>query len=213
VINPSTTAFRIRLAGKRVFDIVASVALLIVLALPMLLVAILVALDLRGSPFFWQRRIGWNGMPFTLYKFRTMRNRTPPADVADRAEVPFLYVPRHDARITRLGRFLRRFSIDELPQLLNVLLGDMSLIGPRPFAVRDFEQGPFPYPRYEEWVRIRHWTRPGMTGLWQVSGRNDTGFSDLIALDLQYVMDWTLRVELWIIRRTFNAVIGGTGVY
>ena len=210
--SPSATAFRVPVVGKRAFDVVIAAALLIVLALPLVLIAVLVAVDLRSTPFFCQRRIGWKGTPFTIYKFRTMRKGSPPADAAGSPEVPFLYVPRHDPRITRLGRVLRRYSIDEMPQLLNVLLGDMSLIGPRPFDIREFEQGPFPYPRYDEWVRKRHWTRPGITGLWQVSGGNDTSFSDLIALDLQYVLDWTLAAEFSILCRTFNTVMGGSSV-
>ncbi|WP_225769754.1 sugar transferase [Inquilinus sp. Marseille-Q2685] len=211
--TPPTTASRVPTSGKRVFDVAVSAVLLVALALPFALVAILVALDLRGMPFFCQRRIGWNGKPFTIYKFRSMKKGSPPANPGDNAEVPFLYVPRHDPRITRLGRFLRRYSIDETPQLLNVLLGNMSLIGPRPFDVRDFEQGPFPYDGYGEWARKRHWARPGITGLWQVSGRNDTSFADLIALDLRYVMEWTPGLEFLIIRRTFRAVMGGRGVY
>ncbi|MGK9230657.1 sugar transferase [Inquilinus limosus] len=207
------TASRVPVSGKRAFDVVVSAILLLVLALPLVLVAVLVALDLRGTPFFCQRRIGWQGRPFTIYKFRSMRKGSPPAGSAGDAEVPFLYLPRHDPRITPLGRFLRRYSIDETPQLLNVLLGDMSLVGPRPFDVRDFEQGPFPYADYDEWVRKRHWARPGITGLWQVSGRNTTSFAELIALDLRYVMDWTPGMEFLIIRRTFGAVMGGNGAY
>jgi lipopolysaccharide/colanic/teichoic acid biosynthesis glycosyltransferase len=208
----STTAFPVPILGKRVFDLVVSVLLLALLALPIAVLAIVIAVDLRGTPFFCQRRTGWRGKPFTIYKFRSMRKGPPPSSMGS-AEVPFLYVPRHDPRITRVGRFLRRYSIDETPQLLNVLLGDMSLIGPRPFDVRDFEQGPFPNTRYDEWVLKRHWTRPGITGLWQISGRNATTFADLIALDLGYVMDWTPSMEILIIRRTVNAVMGGSGVY
>lgn len=210
---PSATASRVPVSGKRVIDVAVSASLLLVLALPLALLALLVALDLRSTPFFCQRRIGWQGRPFTIFKFRSMRPGSPPADTTGGAEVPFLYLPRQDPRITRLGRFLRRYSIDETPQLLNVLLGDMSLVGPRPFDVRDFEQGPFPQTGYDEWVRKRHWTRPGITGLWQVSGRNTTSFAELMALDLRYVLDWTPGVELLIIRRTFRAVMGGSGAY
>jgi lipopolysaccharide/colanic/teichoic acid biosynthesis glycosyltransferase len=208
----STTAFRVPILSKRVVDLIVSVILLALLALPFIVLAAVIAVDLRGTPFFCQRRTGWKGRPFTIYKFRSMRNG-PAANFARSAEVPFLYVPRNDPRITRLGRFLRRYSIDETPQLVNVLLGDMSLIGPRPFDVRDFEQGPFPNTRYDEWVLKRHWTRPGITGLWQISGRNATTFADLIALDLGYVMDWTPSMEILIIRRTVNAVMGGSGIY
>ncbi len=198
-------------ARKRIVDVVVSGGLLLALALPLAAIALLVALDLRGSPFFCQQRIGWKGRSFGIYKFRSMRNGGGSAGPQGAAEVPFLYVPRNDPRVTRFGRILRRYSIDELPQLLNVLLGDMSLIGPRPFDVRDFAQGPFPHARYDEWVRKRHWTRPGISGLWQVSGRNATSFAELIALDLRYVTDWTPGLELSIIRRTFGAVTGGAG--
>lgn len=201
----------IPLLPKRMFDIAMSASLLIVLALPLAVIAGLVAVDLRGSPVFRQQRIGWKGRRFTIYKLRSMRDGGRPADAAGTAEVPFLYVPRDDPRITPLGRFLRRYSIDEVPQLVNVLLGDMSLIGPRPFDVDDFAQGPFPDPRYDEWVQKRHSTRPGISGLWQVSGRNATSFSELIALDLRYVTDWTPGLELAILRGTFRAVAGGTG--
>jgi len=204
-----TTAFRVPILGKRVFDLIAATILLAVLVLPLALLAIVVAVDLRGTPFFCQRRIGWKGEPFTIFKFRSMRKGTRVSS-ADSDEVPFLYVPRHDPRITRLGKLLRRYSIDETPQLLNVLLGNMSLIGPRPFDVLDFEQGPFPDPRYDEWVSKRHWTRPGITGLWQISGRNATTFGDLITLDLRYVLDWTLSLEFLIVSRTANAVIAGS---
>jgi lipopolysaccharide/colanic/teichoic acid biosynthesis glycosyltransferase len=211
MIERTEGPFDLPLFGKRVFDIAGSAILLAALALPLALLALLVALDLRTTPIFRQQRIGWRGKPFDIYKLRTMRKAAPPSAPSAPAEVPFLHVPRRDPRVTRVGKFLRRYSIDELPQLLNVLLGDMSLIGPRPFDVRDFEQGPFPYPNYEEWVRKRHWTRPGITGLWQVSGRNNTSFSELIELDLKYVTRWTPGVELFIMRRTLAAAVGGNG--
>ena len=211
--GPAQSASPAPTRSKRLFDIAVSGALLLLLALPFAMVTILVAIDSRGSPFFSQHRLGWKGRPFTMYKFRSMRKGSPPANAGASAEVPFLYLPRQDPRITRLGKFLRRYSIDELPQLWNVLRGDMSLVGPRPFDVRDFEKGPFPYARYDEWVRKRHQTRPGITGLWQVSGRNDTSFSELIALDLQYVTNWTPAMEVSILRRTLGAVVGGGGVY
>ena len=201
----------IPLLPKRMFDIAVSGSLLVALALPLALIAMLVALDLRSSPIFRQERIGWKGRHFTIFKLRSMRDGGRPVDATGGAEVPFLYVPRDDPRITALGKFVRRYSIDEVPQLVNVLRGDMSLIGPRPFDVGDFAQARFPDPRYDEWVQKRHCTRPGMSGLWQVSGRNATSFSELIALDLRYVTDWTPGLELAILLRTFRAVTDGTG--
>jgi lipopolysaccharide/colanic/teichoic acid biosynthesis glycosyltransferase len=211
MIERAEGRFGLPLFGKRMFDLAGSAVLLAALAAPLALLALLVALDLRTTPIFRQRRIGWRGKTFDIYKLRTMRNGIPPGEPSAAAEVPFLHVPRDDPRVTRLGRFLRRYSIDELPQLVNVLLGQMSLVGPRPFDVRDFEQGPFLYPGYEEWVSKRHWARPGITGLWQVSGRNSTSFSELIELDLKYVTGWTPGVEFSIICRTLAAAVGGKG--
>ena len=209
VSSPGRVSVPIR--GKRFLDMVVSVTLLLVLALPFFVIAASVALDLRAFPIFRGQRVGWKGEPFAIYKFRTMRRDYRPARSAGDAEIPFLHVPRDDPRITPLGKFLRRYSIDETPQLLNVFLGDMSLIGPRPFDAEEFEQGPFPDPGYHEWLRKRHWVRPGMAGLWQVSGRNDTSFADLVALDLKYVQEWTPGLECSIFWRTFGAVVRGTG--
>ena len=211
MMDPSACVSRVPIGGKRAFDSVASATLLIVLALPLLLIAAVVAADVRGSPIFSRQRIGWRGKPFAVLKFRTMRKVPAPIRPPSDAEVSFLYVPRDDPRVTLLGRFLRRCSVDEAPQLLNVLLGDMSLIGPRPFDAQDFEQESLPCPEHREWVRIRHCVRPGISGLWQVSGRNATSFAELIALDRMYVQEWTPALELSIVRKTLRAVVSGIG--
>jgi len=198
-------------SGKRIVDVIVAFVLLIVLALPLVVLAAVVALHFREPPFFSQSRVGHLQRPFIIRKFRSMRSGPTTVRPSDGAAVSFLYMPREDPRVTPLGHVLRRFSVDELPQLLNVLIGDMSLVGPRPFDVRDFDEGPVRDPLFAEWMRGRHLVRPGMTGLWQVSGRSGTSFQELIELDLRYVRQWTLRMELSILRRTFRAVLGGSG--
>jgi exopolysaccharide biosynthesis polyprenyl glycosylphosphotransferase len=203
---------------KRTFDIVTS-ALAIVLLLPLwLLLALLIKLDSRGPIFYTQERVGMDGRLFLLYKFRTMIADADPelhreyqrAFIAGRAEANLgdaqkpTYKLFADPRITRVGKFLRRTSLDEVPQLINVVMGDMSIVGPRP---------PIPYEveAYELWHRKRLDMKPGLTGLWQVSGRNRLPFEEMVRLDLFYIENWSLLLDLKIILRTGFVMIGREG--
>ena len=193
---------------KRIFDFVVASLLLILLAPLFVLVAILIKIDSRGSVFFVQNRMGFNKRRFRLYKFRTM---TPNAETRI-SELEHLnektgpiFKMRRDPRVTRVGRYLRRASIDELPQLLNVLRGDMSLVGPRPLSVRDA------LGMEEAWQRRRFSVKPGITGLWQVSGRSNLSFEEWMQLDLEYIDRWSLKLDCRILLRTIPAVVIGEG--
>ena len=194
---------------KRTFDVVVS-ALVIVLGLPIwLAIAVAIKLGSRGPVLFRDRRIGLNEQPFMMLKFRTMyadaAARQPQLEAENEAEGP-LFKIRHDPRITPVGRFLRRFSIDEIPQVLNVLRGEMSLVGPRPLPVRDYE-------RLEAWHRKRYLVLPGMTGLWQVAGRADLTFDDLVRLDFYYLENWSIWLDISVLAKTVPAVIAARGAY
>jgi exopolysaccharide biosynthesis polyprenyl glycosylphosphotransferase len=218
---PMITLFRSPLSNvarvlKRSSDLlIASIASLI--ALPFsLLFALLIKLDSKGPVFYKQERVGMDGRVFLFYKFRTMRTDTDDAShrefqrqyIAGQPEVKLagdgrpVYKLQADPRITRTGRWLRRLSLDELPQLLNVLRGDMSVVGPRP---------PIPYEveEYELWHRKRLDMKPGMTGLWQVSGRNRLPFDEMVRLDLFYIENWSLLLDLKIILRTLPVMLRG----
>ena len=203
---------------KRTSDLIIS-ALAVALLLPLwLLIALLIKLDSRGPVFYTQERVGMDGRLFLLYKFRTMvadadvelHREYQRAFIAGRAEANLgndqkpTYKLLADPRITRVGKFLRKTSIDEVPQLLNVLLGDMSVVGPRP---------PIPYEveAYELWHRKRLDMKPGLTGLWQVSGRNRLPFEEMVQLDLFYIENWSLLLDLEIILRTGFVMLGGEG--
>ncbi|HEX2270450.1 MAG TPA: sugar transferase [Pyrinomonadaceae bacterium] len=203
---------------KRTFDLVVS-ALAITLLLPLwLLIALLIKLDSKGPVLYTQERVGMDGRLFLLYKFRTMvanadselHREYQRAFIAGRAEANLgndqkpTYKLFADPRITRVGKFLRKTSLDEVPQLLNVLLGDMSIVGPRP---------PIPYEveAYELWHRKRLDMKPGVTGLWQVSGRNRLTFEEMVRLDLFYIENWSLLLDLKIILRTGFVMLGREG--
>lgn len=183
--------------------------------LPLLcLAALVVKLDSSGSVIYGHERIGFRGRRFTMWKFRTMvRNGDEvlalhlQARPEARQEWSLKQKLKHDPRITRAGFWLRRFSLDELPQVINVLTGDMSLVGPRPIyddnEVRRWGTG---FANYQS-------ARPGLTGVWQVSGRNDTTYDQRIAMDTEYVRCWSLFRDLWIILCTFKAVLSGRGAY
>ena len=194
---------------KSMFD-VSVAALLLVLAAPLfLLVALVIRLDTGGPVFFRQVRVGRGGASFRMYKFRTMHTDAEARLAAmsrQNEHAGVLFKIRADPRVTRSGRILRRYSLDELPQLINVLLGDMSLVGPRPPLPAEVEQ-------YPQDMRRRLVVKPGMTGLWQVSGRSDLSWEDSIRLDLRYVENWSLTVDLVILMRTAMAVLRGSGAY
>lgn len=194
---------------KRILDVTLASIALILLSPLMVLIAIAIKLDSPGPIIVRQVRIGRWGKPFDFFKFRSMREN---ADkelqlLIDQNEASGpIFKIRNDPRRTRVGRWLRRFSLDEIPQLFNVLRGDMSLVGPRP---------PFPWEvaQYEEWHRRRLQVYPGITGLGQVSGRSDLPFDETALLDLWYIENWTLGLDLKILLRTLPAVISGHGAY
>jgi exopolysaccharide biosynthesis polyprenyl glycosylphosphotransferase len=193
---------------KRVFDFVGALTLLILFSPLLLIVAVLLKLSSDGPIFFRQERIGYNKRRFRIYKFRTMVQGAEQilCQLEELNEVSGpVFKIKNDPRITPLGKFLRRSSIDELPQLFNVLLGDMSLVGPRPMAVRDYQGF------NEDWQRRRFSLRPGMTCLWQVNGRSSITFEQWMKLDLQYMDEWSLWLDLKILVRTIPAVFSGSG--
>ena len=193
------------LAIKRVLDVSVSAAMLVLLAPLMLIIALAVRLDSRGPAIFTQLRAGRDGRPFRIYKFRTMCNdaeeRITEVISPDELTEP-MFKLRRDPRVTRVGRFLRRTSLDELPQLVNVLLGDMSLIGPRPEEVWLVE-------RYDETERFRLLMRPGLTGPMQVHGRGELSFQERLAIEREYVENYNLRKDAKIAFRTLSAVFRG----
>ena len=195
--------------GKRIFDVVGSLVLLVILAPLFVVTAVCIKLHDHGPIYFRQARTGRDGVVFSCYKFRTMI-------VDAEAKIPELHASQNhrgglfkmkdDPRVTKPGRWLRRYSIDELPQLLNVLRGEMSLVGPRPSLPREVAT-------YERDVLRRLRVRPGMTGLWQVSGRSDLSWAEAVRLDLYYVDNWSLLQDLNIMAKTFSAVFRSRGAY
>jgi exopolysaccharide biosynthesis polyprenyl glycosylphosphotransferase len=197
-----------RQAVKRVFDMIGSFIGLCLLAPLLLLIAIAIKLTSEGPVLFVQERYGFRRRIFHMYKFRSMVKNAPELmaqlEQQNEAAGPIFKI-RHDPRITPLGRFLRASSLDELPQLFNVLLGHMSLVGPRPMSVRDVSL-------FSEVALMRRFTvKPGITGLWQVSGRSSLGFDQWIKLDFNYIDDWSLGLDFLILARTIKAVVKRTG--
>ncbi|WP_237709024.1 sugar transferase [Citricoccus sp. CH26A] len=203
-----------RLAGteaflKRTFDVVSSAALLMLLLPIFLIVGLLIKVDDPGPAFFHQRRVGKRGEHFYMHKFRSM---VVDAEArlerlqADNEGAGVLFKMREDPRITKLGAFIRRYSIDELPQLWNVFKGDMSLVGPRPPLPAEVAE-------YEDHVSRRLLVKPGITGLWQVSGRSDLSWDESVRLDLYYVENWSFVQDLMILARTLKAVVAKDGAY
>ncbi|WP_447040532.1 sugar transferase [Streptomyces sp. DSM 118878] len=198
-----------RRAIKGVVDRLGAAILLLLFAPLMVLVGLLVLADSRGGVLYRQRRVGKNGREFTIFKFRTM---VTGADGA-RAELAglnegagLLFKLRRDPRVTRVGAVLRRYSIDELPQLFNVLTGSMSLVGPRPPLPEESAA-------YGPDIRRRLLVKPGLTGLWQISGRSDLPWEEAVRLDLRYVEDWSLALDTVILWKTLRAVVYGQGAY
>src|SRR3954447_3803255 len=196
-------------ALKRLFDVVAATFALLVLSPLLLFIAAGVKLTSRGPLLYRSRRPGIGGVPFDCLKFRTMRSDADQMqedlEELNEATGP-LFKIRRDPRLTPIGRFLRRFSFDELPQLVNVLRGQMSLVGPRPLPQRDFEH-------LEEWHKKRYLVLPGVTGLWQVSGRAELDFDDLVRLDFLYLERWSVFLDVTILLKTIPAVLKGKGAF
>jgi exopolysaccharide biosynthesis polyprenyl glycosylphosphotransferase len=197
------------LVVKRALDVVISAMALVLFSPVMLLIALLIKYDSPGPVLFRQERVGRGGRLFMLYKFRSMRQGADEEKRAlldrNQATGP-LFKLRDDPRLTRVGRWLRRLSLDELPQLCNVLRGEISLVGPRPPIPSEVEQ-------YQDWHRRRLDVPPGMTGLWQVSGRSELTFDEMVMLDLFYAENWSLLLDFKILLRTIPTVILGTGAY
>ncbi len=196
-------------ALKRTFDIVGATLLLVLLSPLLLAITIAVRVSSRGPVLFRSMRRGIAQRPFACLKFRTMHTNAEErqADLEDLNEASgALFKIREDPRLTPVGRLLRRFSLDELPQLVNVLRGDMSLVGPRPLPERD-------YAMLEDWHRKRYLVLPGLTGLWQVSGRSELDFDDLVHLDFIYLERWSLALDLTILLKTIPAVFMRRGAY
>lgn len=197
------------LAVKRAIDLVTSATGLVLASPLFLLVALAIKLESRGPVLFRQTRIGRGGKSFTLYKFRSMKagaeEEKPVLADLDQAQGLYFKI-RNDPRTTRVGRFLRRTSLDELPQLVNVLRGEMSLVGPRPALPEEVE-------KYEEWHKRRLEVQPGLTGMWQVMGRSDLPFDEMVMLDLYYIENWSLWLDLKILLRTVPSVLTGRGAY
>ena len=193
---------------KRVVDFVLSAVFLVLLVPLFVLVGILIGLTSQGPVFFVQDRVGHNKRRFRMYKFRTMKKEAEilqeELEGLNEAEGPVFKI-NNDPRITKIGKILRKTSIDELPQLVNVLKGDMSLVGPRPLPLRD-------YRRFQKnWQKRRVSVKPGITGLWQVCGRNDLSFDRWIELDMEYIDHWSLFLEFKILMKTIPAVLSGKG--
>lgn len=193
---------------KRALDFAGALALLIVLTPLFLIVAALVKLTSPGSVLFVQERVGLGERRFRLYKFRTMvvdaEKQLAQLEALNEVDGPAFKMAR-DPRVTPLGRLLRKTSIDELPQLVNVLRGDMSLVGPRPLPVRDVDGFT------EAWHRIRFNVTPGLTCLWQIGGRSNVSFDQWMRLDREYIENWSLWLDLKILARTVPVVLRGTG--
>lgn len=195
-------------AAKRVIDVTGAVVMIVLLAPVLIAAAVAVALDSRGPVLFRQCRTGRHGREFHVLKLRAMRvgsERQRQALAGSNETDGHLFKIREDPRITSTGRWLRRFSLDELPQLFNVLMGHMSLVGPRPLPLEDSA--------FTGDARHRLLVRPGLTGLWQISGRSDLSWDETLRLDLKYVDTWSLRLDLLILARTPAAVLRGNGAY
>lgn len=205
-------SYKIQLAIKRCIDVVGAVLLLIITFPILCAVAVGVKLDSPGPVLFRQRRLGLNGRVFTLYKFRSMRADAEQL-LRENAYLYGLYVqngyklPREiDPRISRFGSFLRQTSLDELPQLFNVIRGDMSLVGPRPIVEEEIRE-------YGDRASLFLSAKPGLTGYWQVSGRSNVGYPERVDIELEYVVRWSLWLDLMILLKTPFAVLRRDGAY
>ena len=196
-------------AVKRSFDLVVSSFVVVVGSPLWAAIALAIKVTSPGPVFYRDRRIGLREREFGMMKFRTMyadaAQRQAALEAANEASGP-LFKIKDDPRVTRVGRVLRRYSLDELPQVLNVLWGEMSLVGPRPLPIRDYEQ-------LQPWHRKRYLVLPGMTGLWQVSGRIDLSFDDLVRLDFYYIENWSIWLDISVLAKTLPAVLARRGAY
>ncbi len=205
-LTPRVITYRKR---KRILDIVGSAALLIVLFPLMLVMGILIKLTSRGSVFYKSPRVGLCGKTFPFYKFRSMyvdADKRKDALLEQNEREGPIFKMRNDPRVTPIGRFMRKYSIDELPQLINVFVGHMSLVGPRPPLPREVEE-------YDEYMAERLSVRPGLTCYWQIMGRSDLTFEEWMELDHRYLNEMSVWVDLKILLKTPLAVLRGDGAY
>ncbi|AID43999.1 glycosyltransferase [Candidatus Arthromitus sp. SFB-mouse-Japan] len=189
---------------KRTLDIIVSLISLIILSPILLIVALLVKADSKGPVIFSQPRVGKNGKIFKMYKFRSMVENAEDIlrELKSKNEMSGpMFKIKHDPRVTRIGRFIRKTSLDELPQLINVLKGDMSLVGPRPNLPREVKQ-------FDKWMLDKLVVRPGLTCFWQVMGRNSIGFIEWMKLDIKYVEERNLILDIVLIIKTFRVLFG-----
>ncbi len=204
---------------KRAFDVLLATAILVVVSPLMLLIALLVKRSSSGPVLFVQERLGRDGQPFRFYKFRSMAHNSDDAihrqfaamfingdksGCVESNEGEEVFKLKKDPRITAIGNFLRRSSLDELPQLFNIIKGEMSLVGPRPPIAYEIEN-------YQPWHMERLKAVPGLTGLWQVSGRSSVSFEEMVRLDVRYINEWTPMLDLKILPKTIPVVLKGTG--
>lgn len=190
--------------SKRCIDVLLSLSGLIILAPLLFLVSILIKLESKGNVIFVQDRIGLNGKTFKMYKFRSMVSNAEDLkkDLIEHNDMKGpMFKMKHDPRITKVGKFIRKTSIDELPQLINVLKGDMSLVGPRPSLPSEVE-------KFEDWMMERLKVKPGLTCIWQVYGRNNIGFEEWMKLDIKYVKERNMLLDLKLIFKTFFVLFG-----
>ncbi|HYX30782.1 MAG TPA: sugar transferase, partial [Pyrinomonadaceae bacterium] len=205
----SVPPFSWRTEAKRLTDLFVSSVLLVVSAPVLVLAALAIKLDSKGPVFFIQERVGFNKRRFRMIKFRTMtsdaEDRLKDIEHLNEKQGTPIFKIKNDPRITRVGRWLRKTSIDELPQLINVLVGDMSIVGPRPLSVRDATR------MEEAWQKRRFSVKPGLTCLWQVSGRSNLSFEQWMQLDLEYIDHWSLGLDASILLRTIPAIVLARG--
>ena len=196
--------------SKRIFDVVVSLILMGIIGIPMLVIAVSIKLDSPGSILYKQTRVGLNGNHFKIWKFRTMVANAGELqhqlEKQNEVQGGILFKIKEDPRITKIGKYLRRYSLDELPQLFNVLRGEMSLVGPRPLPVRDVA-------KFADAHFFRQEVLPGITGLWQVSGRSDTGSDGVFNLDFDYIENWSLLLDFKILLQTVQVVFRAKGAY
>ncbi|MEM1673050.1 MAG: exopolysaccharide biosynthesis polyprenyl glycosylphosphotransferase [Archaeoglobaceae archaeon] len=199
---------------KRLIDVILSILLMPFFAIIFLICAILIRIESRGPIIFSQERVGKDGRLFRIYKFRTMYINSDDIlkeellrDPELRNEWENFRKLKRDPRITRVGRILRRLSLDELPQIVNVLKGEMSLVGPRPITLEELDK------YYQKFASLYKLVPPGLTGLWQVSGRNEIAYDTRVKLDVYYILNWSLLLDLYILLKTIPAVISGRGSY
>ena len=199
LVNPNKYSVKWPFSAKRIFDLFFTLLALTLLFPVLLIISLIIKLESKGSVFYIPLREGKNNALFPCFKFRTMHAHQCDNPVSGNRSTVI-----NDPRITRFGRFLRKYSLDELPQLFNVLKGDMSLVGPRPCL-------PYEYETFDEWHKRRHSVLPGCTGVWQVSGRSSVSFKDSVVLDLYYINNMTPWLDLQLIFKTFPVMLFGRG--